>query len=268
MNFNTFANKISKTAVTQLNEETEVTNPEFNTWYGQQDPKFLSKFADKNKAYRHWRSKGKAPASVTPGTVDTDIPANVEPTIEPVLDVPNETEKTVAVSLDGLSNNALASIVPVKTTLHEPMALRKTQHAVDTFKAANPEATVDDIINHLETMNDDPIVSRRTFYITDPEAIEKMVTPEAELPVVTGPEDLEIGAEKQSKMDRLRKFMMMKRGDRDKYLQSFSKKDDLIDNPEEQEDNDEIDPDVEEYLKGLTDEDEDEDSDKKANPED
>lgn len=233
MNFDALANHVS--SLYTLNEEVEAANPEFNSWYAAQDPADLTRFSDKNKAYRYWRAKHRgqspdaAPVSkaLTPKAPQGEMPkmADAVPTA--------------------------ADLAPAGISLDSPGA-RKTQVAIDDYKIQNPEATTEDIVAHLQSLNDDN-TDRRFEYVTDPAAVEQMAKSEdsildpADTEVDSGVKDIQ-----QSKIERLRNFMRMNKAERDKYLH---KADPVIPDEDEEEEpeEDDTDPDVAEYLKGMKD---------------
>lgn len=51
----------------------------------------------------------------------------------------------------------------------------KTQAAVDDFISGNPEASVEDVVNHLKNLNDSP-VGIKVNYNTNPTEVERMVS--------------------------------------------------------------------------------------------
>lgn len=100
-------------------------------------------------------------------------------------------------------------------------ASAKTQAAVDDFVSANPEASVDDVIEHLKNLNAGPLAIK-TAYVVDPKEVVKMVAvSKGEEPAAEPTFDPE--SEKKAKFERLRKFMSMPRAEREKFLAARKK---------------------------------------------
>jgi len=198
MSFNTFANQVMNKV---LNEELEVSNPEFAAWYDKQDPSFLAKFPNKNKAYRHWRAKNirGSLANIPAGP----NPAAAEPVVIQKPTAPVETEPVSMAELEPAATPKKA--VPQYDTL----TTRKTQVEIDNFKDSNPDATVEDIVAHLKTLNDSPeAANRRVPYITNKAAIEKMIELETEPAALNEPSASDIAKEKQAKIARIKQALL------------------------------------------------------------
>jgi len=141
----------------------------------------------------------------------------------------------------------------------------KTQAAIESFMSGHPDASVSDLVDHLKGLNDQGI-TLKTSYITDAEEINKMVLGIKEMEASEKPQDMadpsgsDIDAEKKAKFARLRKFMSMNRGDRDAYLARKGKSSSEDEEDEEDEENgeQESDPYVKSYLKGMKRDDEEE----------
>lgn len=139
----------------------------------------------------------------------------------------------------------------------------KTQAAIDDFIAGNPDATVEDVINHLNELEGGP-VGIRIGYNTDPEAVKKMVD------IAKGGEDVasaaepapeDIGAD-DDEVERLTnlamKLLAMPKDQRAEFMKSQKsaprKKTSaaaIVPDVPEDEDEGDVDPDVQEYVKGM-----------------
>jgi hypothetical protein len=123
----------------------------------------------------------------------------------------------------------------------------KTQSAVDDYVRANPDATLDNVVDHLKALNAGPL-GIKTSYLTTPKDVADMLS------IAKGeePEEAEFDpeAEKKAKFERLRMFLKMSRKERDKFLARKSKDTPVKDTDEEDEE-EEVDPYVRSYLSGM-----------------
>lgn len=130
----------------------------------------------------------------------------------------------------------------------------KTQAAIDDFIATNPDASPEDVIAHLKSLNSGP-VGIKTGYVTTPTDVMKMISiakGEEGISVPMEPSVADIDSEKTGKFAKLRKFMMMPRAQRDAYLARKSKTDDVVGRDLGSDEEDvEIDPHVSHYVSTM-----------------
>lgn len=127
----------------------------------------------------------------------------------------------------------------------------KTQSAVDDYVSVNPDATLDNVIDHLKALNAGPLAIKNA-YIVNPKDVDSMLS------IAKGdePEDIEIDfdpvSQKKATFEKLRKFLKMSRGEREKML-ALARKDKgntSKDVDEEDDEDEEVDPYVRSYLSG------------------
>lgn len=219
MNFDKLANAINENYSFTSEEAEARKNPEFQAWKDTQGADFLSTLRN---PYTYWYTKVRNKPEIAPNPMSTGD--------EPPM------PKTSRLGA-GASKR-----------------LARTQELVDQVVAANPNATIDDIMAEItpRLQVSGPI---GFDYETDPRAIKNMLAvAKGEEPVMQSEPSLgDIDAEKAAKRERLRRFVSMNRAERDKFLSSFRDKPEELSSgePEESEDEEEIDPYVSGYVSGM-----------------
>jgi hypothetical protein len=229
MKFNELATLVLENVVSE-EVESRKPNPEFQAWKSSQKPEFISSLKN---PYTYWylKVKGKSGGSAAP------LPG------VPVADNPKDTEAPVGVTSDSVLDP-------------------KTQEAVDDYMSGNPGATVEDVIAHLtqeqELRKDlpDADVQASHDFDLDPVNVQRMMdaSKDSDLPVADAPvgELDAVEAAKKAKFDRLRKFMKMNRAEREAFLARAKDKLPVDDEKDEEEsEEDDGDPYVKHYLKGM-----------------
>jgi hypothetical protein len=229
MNFNDFVNTVAEsTEMTSEELESRAPNPQFQAWKQAQDPAFISTLKN---PYTYWylkvKNKGDPVSTSTPAASPTPAPA--------------------AVPTAPKSNSEL-----------------KTRAAIEDYLSGNPNATTEEIVAHLNTLND-PGVDIKTQYVTSPDEVERMrseISSETQPPVSDteeAPDKVEkaMNATLQAKYNKLREFLKKSPQERRAYLDNISKARaaQAAELPGEENDEEEaepeIDPDVERYRRSM-----------------
>lgn len=169
--------------------------------------------------------------------------------------------KARAMVRKGMSGDAPVAAAPVTSVPVVSKGDAKTQAAIDDFIAGNPEASTEDVIQHLDSLNAGP-VGIKVGYSTDPEAVARMISiaKGEDVPVTPDePEVTDIKSADDDEVDRLTNLFMklyaMPKDQRGEYMlkvkSAKAKKaveDELAD---EEDDEEEVDPYVSQYLKGM-----------------
>ncbi len=140
----------------------------------------------------------------------------------------------------------------------------KTQAAIDDFIAGNPDATTEDVIEHLKALNAGPL-SIKVGYNTDPADVAQMlaIAKGEDVPVsAEEPGSTDIGSAEDPEVDRLANLFMklytMPKDQRAEYMRKVktakTQKDVEDKFDDEEENDDDVDPYVSQYVKSMKDE--------------
>lgn len=184
-------------------------------------------------------------------------------------------DEPAASSTPAASSKAIAPSSPVATggkmtikpsTTNTP-EYQKTQAAVDEYMQNNPQASVDDVVQHIIDLNDATPVDVRFVYITSPQKIKAMMdASKEEVPVEpTEPAAADVSGAEDEDVDRLTNLFMklysMPKDQRAEYMRKLkaaeAEKEVEVDADEDEEE-DEVDPYVSQYVKGMKGKEEDE----------
>ena len=218
MNFDKLANKINESLSTPVQLDVEGRAPGARSaWLAANPGKTGAQY------YAMLKKGGAAPATTSMPTPDTS-PIDTDDTDDTVI---------------GPSRRGSA----------------KTQAAIDDFIATNPDASPEDVIDHLKSLNSGP-VRIKTSYVTSPVDVTKMIDTakgKEDISVPMEPSVDDIDSEKQAKFAKIRKFMMMPRAARDEYLARKKKSSVAMfkDVDTDDEEDVEIDPHVSHYVSKM-----------------
>lgn len=222
MNFNKLANTLIENADPSIANDADVVSAEGAR--GRSPNPEIAKLMAQGMPY--WKARAMTRKGIT------SLAATVD---SPTMD---------ATSTDDIDNSASA---------------QKTQVAIDDFISGNPEATPEEIINHLKALNSGPL-TLKTGYITSPEEVMNMIgvakgSGAIDADVDFQPDNKELA--KQKSYANIAAAMArrgMKTGNAEEVLGKFAKgklKFKANTSKEDDEEEDEINPHVSNYVSAI-----------------
>ena len=222
MNFNKLANTLIENADPSIANDADVVSAEGAR--GRSPNPEIAKLMAQGMPY--WKARAMTRKGIT------SLAATVD---SPTMD---------ATSTDDIDNSASA---------------QKTQVAIDDFISSNPEATPEEIINHLKSLNSGPL-TLKTGYITSPEEVMNMIgvakgSGAIDTDVDFQPDNKELA--KQKSYANIAAAMArrgMKTGNAEEVLGKFAKgklKFKANTSKEDDEEEDEINPHVSNYVSAI-----------------